>query len=256
MTIFIINNRFVEKKNAKVSVLSSFSRGYGIFETLRTYNKKPFQIKEHLDRLFNSAKKIKLKIKYTKPQIEKMIQKIAKKSPHRTQRIKIIAIIDTLIIISQPQKIDKKIPNGVSAITVTTTRPIPEVKSISYITSYLAHEEAVSKGVFDAILIDKSGEVYEGAYSNLFWFEKNTLCTRKGDVLPGITRQTVLKISPFKVKFKNISLKNLLKKPEIFLTTSISGIVPITKINKTKIGNEKTGSNTKKLLSLFNKLTD
>ena len=80
-------------------------------------------------------------------------------------------------------------------------------------------------------LIDKNKEVYEGAYSNMFWFEGNSLCTRKEDVLPGITRKVVLELSPYKIKYKKIKLKDLLKKKEIFITQSVKGIVPIVKID-------------------------
>lgn len=251
MTI-MINGKFVAKKNAKVSVLSSFGRGYGIFETLRTYgDKKLFQTKEHMDRLFDSAKKIDLKIKYNKTQISKMLEKIVNKTSYKTQIIKIMAIEDYLILISNPLKLDKKIYEGVKCMSTICIRSLPEVKSISYIASYLSHKKAEKKGCFDAILTDKNGEVYEGAYSNLFWFEGNTLCTRKDEVLPGITRETLFKISPFKIKFKKTKLKELKKKKEVFLTTSVKGIVPIIQIDKTKTGNGKPGKNTKLLMKHF-----
>ena len=84
-------------------------------------------------------------------------------------------------------------------MSTQATRSLPEVKSISYIASYLSHKRAEKKGYFDAILIDKNEEIYEGAYSNLFWFEKDTLCTRKDEILLGITRDTIFRISPFKI---------------------------------------------------------
>lgn len=118
--------------------------------------------------------------------------------------------------------------------------------------SFLSHEQATKQGFSEAILIDKTGEIYEGAYSNIFWFEKNMLCTRKKDVLPGITREVILEISPFKIKFKKIKIKDLLKKSEIFLTSSLRGIVPIIKIDKTLIGKGKSGPNTQKLIEIFN----
>ncbi|MFH1533590.1 MAG: aminotransferase class IV [Nitrospirota bacterium] len=248
----MINGKLVSKKDAKIPVWSSFGRGYGIFETLRTYgDKKIFQTKEHIDRLFDSAKKIDLSLKYNKTQINHMLEIITKKSPHKSQIIKIMAIEDYLILISNPLKLDKKIYDGVKCMSTTCTRSLPEVKSISYIASYLSHERAKKKGYFDAILTDKNGEVYEGAYSNLFWFEGHTLCTRKDEVLPGITRETIFKISPFKIKFKKIKLSQLIKKKEIFLTTSVKGIVPIIQIDKTKIGNGKPAQNTELLMKHF-----
>jgi len=251
MTI-MINGKLVAKSHAKIPVWSSFGRGYGIFETLRTYgDKKVFQTKEHINRLFDSAKKIDLKLKYSKKQIQKMLEVVAQKSPHKSQIIKIMAIENYLILISNPLKLDKKIYEGVKCMSEEAIRSLPEVKSISYIASYLSHERAKKKGYFDAILTDKNEEVYEGAYSNLFWFEGQTLCTRKDEVLPGITRDTIFKISPFKIKFKKIKLSQLKKKKEVFLTTSVKGIVPIVQIDKTKIGNGKPGENTKLLMKKF-----
>lgn len=251
MTIFQINNRFVKEKDAVVPITSDLLRGYGIFETIKTHNKKPIQLNEHIDRLCSSAKTIELPIKYTKSELKKMVEKVAKKSPHKTQRIKITAITGKIIIISTHQKIDKKIyKTGATLLSIKRERPIPEIKSISYISSFLSHEQATKKGAFEALLIDENNEVYECAYSNIFWFEGNTLCTREKNILPGITRDTIIKISPFKIKFKNIKLSELKKKKEIFITSSIIDIVPITKIDNTKIGTSLPGKNTKQLINL------
>lgn len=254
MTTILINNKFVSPKNAKISILSdSFARGYGIFETLRTYkDKKIFKAENHIKRLFQSAKKIDLKISYSENQIFQMLKKVIKKSLHKIQRLKIIAIGEGIIIISIPFKDDKNLYKfGVSCKTVICNRAIPEVKSISYLPSFLSHQQAEKYGYYEAILIDKTGEVFEGAYSNIFWFEKNNLCTRKTEILKGITRDTVLKISPFPIKFETINLQNLLKQKEIFLTQSTRGIVPIVKIDNKKIGNGQPGEKTELLIKLF-----
>lgn len=252
MNIILQNNKFV--KDAKVSALGSIGRGYGVFETLRTHNHTPLQTKEHINRLFHSAKQIDLKPKYSKEIITQQLNKVINKSPHKNQRIKIMALEKELIIISVPLKINKKIYEGVSCKSIECIRSLPEVKSISYLSSYLSHERATKEGYFDAILTDKNGEVFEGAYSNIFWFEENILCTRKTEILPGITRESVIKLSPYKIKFKTITIKELKKKNEVFLTTSVSGIVPIIKIDKTKIGNGNPGQNTKQLITKFKNL--
>ncbi len=253
MTITLINNKFVSKKDAKVPLYSdAFMRGYGVFETLRTHgNKELFRVKDHLNRLFDSAKKIDLKIKHSKKEVLKMLQKVIKKSPHKIQRIKIIAIKEGIIISSIQTKIDPKVYKGVSVKSIDRMREIPEVKSLSYISSFLSHEEAVKKGYFEAILVNEKGEVYEGAYSNLFWFEADTLCTREKDVLPGITRKVVLEISPYKIKYKNIKLKDLLKKKEIFITQSVKGVVPVIKIDNKKIADAKVGTKTQEIMDLY-----
>lgn len=250
--LILINNKFIPEKNTTVPINEGILYGYGIFETLRTYeDKKFFKAEEHINRLFASAKKIGLKIKYDKKQMLEMLKKIAKKSPRKKQRIKIIAIPKKIIIISQRLKNDKKIYNGVKCISVACPRPFPEIKSISYLPSLLSHKKAEGKGCFDAILIDDKGEIYEGAYSNIFWFENGTLCTRKNKILPGVTRKTILEISPFKTKFKTINIKELYKKKEVFITSSVRGIVPVTKIDNKKIGDGLPGKNTEELIQVF-----
>jgi len=253
MTVTLINNKFVDKKNAKVPLYSdAFMRGFGVFETLRTHqDKKFFKLDDHLDRLFNSAGKIDLKVKYSKKKIIKMLNKVVKKSNHKTQRIKIIVIKEAVIISSVKTKIDKNIYNGVKTISINRMREIPEIKSLSYISSFISHEEAVKKGYYEAMLIDDKGEVYEGAYSNLFWFEKNILCTREKDILPGITRKAIIELSPYKIKYKKIKLKELIRKKEIFITQSVKGIIPVKSIDNKIIGNGDVGSKTREMMNLY-----
>jgi len=248
--IILQNNKFTKK--ALVDANGPFGRGEGIFETLRVNNKKTLLLELHLNRLFDSAKKINLKIKYSKKEITEMLAKVTKKSPHKTQRVKIIATSSDLIITSVKEKIDKKIYSGVSVKSVNLQRSMPEIKSLSYLPSFLAHENAVKEGFFDALLIDDSSEVYEGAYSNIFWFEKDVLFTRKDKVLPGITREVILKNTKFKTKFKTIKLKDLKKQKEIFLTQSVNLIVPITKIDNIVINEGVVGKNTKKITEELN----
>ncbi len=251
--IILFNNKFITKANAKISLFSeAVMYGYGVFETVRTHDKKIFKGKEHTNRLFQSAKLLKLKIKHKKPEILKMMEKVARKSPHKNQKIKVIAIEEGIYIISTKAPIYKKLKEkGVSCKTIVAHRELPKAKSLSYLSSYMSHKEATKSGYYEAILIDEKGEVYEGAYSNIFWFKGNTLCTRKEEVLEGIIRQTIINNSPFKIKFKNIKIKELLKKKEIFMTQSVSEILPITRIDKTKIGNGKVGEKTKEIIDIF-----
>ena len=128
MIITAINGKFVKPKDAKVSVLSDIGRGFAIFETVRTYeNKKLFAIERHLKRMFDSAKKISLKIKYNKQQMLSMIKRVVGKSPHKIQRIKIMCISEATIIISMPFKPNSKDYNGVSVKSMEQVRSMPEI---------------------------------------------------------------------------------------------------------------------------------
>lgn len=255
MKIVLKKTKFIPARNANVSIFSEIIRGYGIFETLRTFgDKEVLHQKQHVKRLLTSAKKIELKIRYDEKTIQRMIERVAKKSPHKNQIIKIIAIPDELFITSAPLKIDKKIYEGVSCKSVSCVRNMPEVKSVSYLASFLSNKRAKEAGYFAAILIGKKGEVYECDYSNIFWFEEDTLCTRKDKILPGIVRAEIIKKSPFKVKYKTVKIDELKKKKEIFLTNSLKGIVPITRIDKKTIGDGTPGKNTKTLIERFSKI--
>lgn len=251
--LILSNKRFVKK--ALVDINGPVGRGYGIFETMRTFNKKIFQKEEHLKRLFSSAQKIEMEIKYSKKEISKMLDLIVKKSIFKNQRVKITVIPQTVIITSQQLKIDQKIyEKGVSCKSIIIQRGLPEVKSISYLPSFLSHEKAVKEGYFEAILIDKNQETYEAAYHNIFWFENDILCTRSKDVLPGTIADLITKISPFKIKYKNIKIQKLFKKEEIFITNSLDLVVPVTKIDQNKISKGKPGVKTKLIMEKLSEL--
>lgn len=236
--------------DAWISLIQNVLRGDGIFETFRTYgNRRFFKIEDHLDRLFSSAEKMEIDINYTREEILAMLEKISRESPHELQRIKIAAYPGLLIIISEEFIENKEIYNGVKCISVVCQRFMPEIKSTSYMPSMWSHKQAEKAGCFEAILVDDEGEVFEGAFSNIFWFEGDTLCTRKDKVLPGIMRKAILEISPFKVEFKIINIQDLYNMREVFLTLSVRGIVSIVGIDGKQIGSGAPGCNTTKLSS-------
>ncbi|MFH0819021.1 MAG: aminotransferase class IV [Patescibacteria group bacterium] len=251
--ILLINNKFVPETKAVLPINSSILRGYGVFETLRAYpGAKFFLAQKHIERLLESAKKINIKITYTPKQLQAMLKKIASVHCKQNQSIRIIALPEILILTAENITVPNKIYKGVKCMSVCCGRALPEIKSISYLASFISHERAAKYGNYDAVLTDEKEFVYEGAYSNLFWFEKNTLCTRQDKILPGITRWVILQIWPGPVKLKNIKLSELCKKSEIFLTSSLKNIVPVIKIDKHIIGSGQVGKSTIKLMNLFN----
>lgn len=219
----------------------------GIFETLRTYGNKELPLIDlHLKRFFESAKKLQLKIPHTKAEIKEMAIETAKNSPHKIQRIKITLSGDELKITSQKAVIKK----FATLKSVKAIRPNPQFKLLPYTVSTKANKIATDAGYSDALLISEKEEVFECAHANIFWFEGDTLCTRKDQVLPGIIRNLVIKNSPYKIKFKKITLDEL-KTKEAFITQSVSLISPVLKINETKI---RSGKRTKTIISSFLKL--
>lgn len=278
----LINNKFVSAKNAKISVFSdAFQFGFGVFETILIQNDKKITGKSaqngdmkhaakiahtvktphlskntdaaHIKRLRNSAQEIGVRITYKNWEICEMINKILDKSGPNPQRLKIIAIPEKLILISTPlPKTSQNQP--VRLKSIFCERSLPHLKTLSYLDSYLAHQKAINEGYDDALLIDRDGYVTEAAHANIFWFEGETLCTREKNVLPGITRDQIIKFSPFPIKFKKIKLAELLKKEEIFITNSIKGLMPVIQIDKKRIGKGKIGKKTAQIIQLYRKM--
>ncbi len=237
----------------KASSFITCSAIAGVFETLRVYKGgKFFKEREHIRRLQSGADKIGLHIKYSEDEIVDMIYSTARKSEHEEQKLNIEVIAGKFTIKSEKLELDRKIYNGVQCKSIECVRTMPEVKSLPFLQSHTSHSKARASGCFEAILKDRSGEIYEGAYSNVFWFKDGVLYTRESGVLLGITRATILDISPFETKFETININDLYKADEVFLTSSLKEIVPVVKIDEYKIGSGKVGVKTNELMKLFN----
>ena len=249
--ITLFNDKFINNDKAIIGINSkALIYGLGIFETLRTYNKKVFKLVEHIDRLFGQIKLLEIELKYSKTEIIKMVEKVLQKNTNDNLVIKIIAIEEGIIITSRELDIDNAIYAGVALKSINCTRYLPKAKMTSYATSFIPHRKANKEGFYDALLVDKNNFVTEGAYCNIFWFEDDVLCTTEKNIFPGITRQTVIDISKHNVVYKEIKLDELITKKEIFLTQTTTGIVPVIEIDNHTIGNGTIGKKTKKILIL------
>lgn len=251
----LINNKFIKDSEARISIFSdAVMFGCGIFETLRTYKgKKIFRLKEHVSRLINSASQIDLKMNYNFDEIQNMVQKLVEESEYELQRIKILALPGLLAVLSNELKIDKNIYNGVSLKTVIHRRSIPEIKSTSYMDCMFHHNRVVSQGYYDALFIDENDFVYECTRSNIFWIKNGKIFSRQKEILPGIMRDFIVENSHLPIVFKNGYLSELLEAEEVFITNSIIGIVPVSKIDDSNVLHGKVGYETKKLMIQFEK---
>jgi branched-chain amino acid aminotransferase len=229
-----------------------FNYAYGVFETIRTYNGKPFELLGHLQRLRRSAESISLTIPQSNEQLTKWVQ--AHCASQQEQRIKLIAAPDKIYIISKPLEIDPKIyKRGVSVGLYTLKRSEPSVKSLARIHEYLAWQQAKSRDQHDAILINERKEVYECAQANFYYVKDDVIYTARHGILSGITRNVVLQLANqrYTVQQKRIYLDEVLRADECFLTQTSSGVVPVVKIEERPVGNGKPGMVTKDLMELF-----
>lgn len=258
--IVYLNGKFLDAKDAKISPFDpGFLYGDGIFETLRTYGGEIWQMKEHMNRLFESAKMRGWDLPWTKEEIARIIEKTTAKNSFRESRIRATITPGvkqpTLFVWVQPlEKLPKTAySRGVSAITFPLERPFPQMKTTSMQTLLIARAEMAKRRAFEALLINRRGCITEGTWTNVFIVRKKTLATPRLAVLLGTTREIVIKTAKplFRVKQRDISRRDLMNAEECFLTNSPKGIVPVTRVDGEKIGTGRVGPVTKHLMEDF-----
>lgn len=269
---YFINNRFVLKSKATISVWDiGFIRSYGVVEFLITYNGIPFKLSSHLERLYNSAKTINLKINLSKIRLKNIILKTLKKNNFPEANIwiivtggvgpstkvpakkpSVIVLVDPFI--PYPKKCYEK---GVSIITYKAKRVLIEVKSMIYTMAIMGLKQAYKKNAVEALYFH-NGQVTECMTSNFFIIKNNQIYTAMDkDILLGITRQVIFDICKNKLKINKtkLTLKQVLEADEVFLTASSKEVMPVVKIDDNIIGNGKVGSQTKKIMYWFTQYT-
>ncbi|WP_412471088.1 aminotransferase class IV [Halobacteriovorax sp. RT-2-4] len=282
MKVISINGQILEREeDAKISVLDrGFLYGDSVYEVTEVRNGKIGFLKEHLERLQNSALKMHMHLQLNFTEYEKRIVDVAKKlheAGHDRCYIRLIVTRGEGEITLDPQAasnqnviiIGKELPenpstwyeDGVEVIIASTLRnPVksmdPNIKSGNYLNNILAYNEAKEAGYFDAIMLNQDGNVTECTTSNIWIVKDGVFKTPPiaAGLLKGITRENVIRILgeqgiPFEeVNFTGSELKEA---DECFLTSSTKYLVPIVKVDDTTIGNGKPGSKTIQVLDIF-----
>jgi len=278
-TKLYLNGKIIPLNQANISVLDrGLFYGDGVFESLRTFRRKPFQLEEHIKRLLRAAKFIRIRSLPSARQLKLAVLKTLATNKLKESYIKIIitrgearghglnpknvAGKPTVIVLVEQQKsYPKKIfTDGWKAIISNIARPdLPtsRIKSLCYLDNILARIEAQKNGANEALMLDEKGNIAEGSVSNIFLVKHGTIYTPSPDapILLGLTRKLVIKLAKqaaFKVVEKTITPKELYTADECFITFSGAGVVPITRIWKKKIGSGKCGFTTASLINLYN----
>ena len=277
-----IDGKFYSKNSAKISVFDhGLLYGDGVFEGIRAYNGRVFKLKEHIDRLFYSAKAILLDIPISHAEVMRATVETCRKNqlrdgyirllvtrgigtlglnPNRCERPSVIIIAGTIQL--YPPSLYAK---GMNIVTVATTRNLhnavnPAIKSLNYLNNILAKIEANNAGVEEAIMLNAGGFVAECTGDNIFIIKDGKLFTPplSAGALYGITRQTVIDLAReagHEVNEPNLTRYDLFNADECFLTGTGAEIIPVTKIDGRVIGNGKPGPITKKLVKAYHALT-
>jgi branched-chain amino acid aminotransferase len=241
----------------------AYAYGYGVYENIRVAKKVPYFLPDHLERLLHSAKVIGLEHQYDKNSLTKQVQKVVDETSEETYNLKILLIggekaSDAMLHILPltPFFPDRKLyKDGASVITVEYERLFPGAKTLNMLGSYLAYKKAKAAGCYDALLINKNGDITEGTRTNFFAIKDKTLYSPPtSEILEGIMRKAVLKVAlanGFKLEEKKIPLASISQYDGAFLTSTSSQIMPISKINDVELAVPAELSNLMKLFKDF-----
>lgn len=278
-----LNGKLYDKKEAKISVFDhGLLYGDGVFEGIRAYNGKVFKLKEHLRRLYHSARAITLTIPMEIAQLEKTVLETLRANHLRDAYIRLVVTrgegdlgldprkcpTPSLLIITDkialyPQDLYKK---GLDLVTVATKRNISEalnpcIKSLNYLNNIMAKIEANRAHAPEAIMLNKDGYVAECTGDNIFIVMNHSLITPPcwAGALDGITRSTVIALASDKLKIETkeelFTPYNIYTAEEVFLTGTAAEVIPVTKVDDRTIGAGKPGTVTNRLIEEFKKLT-
>jgi len=278
-----IDGKFYAKEDAKISVFDhGLLYGDGVFEGIRSYHRRVFKLKEHIERLFESAHSIMLNIPLGKDALIKAVTDTLKANNLDDAYIRLIVTrgvgdlgLDprkckgkpTIIIIADKINLypEKFYQEGLTIITVPTVRNLPEavnpqIKSLNYLNNILAKIEATNSGCEEAIMLDSLGYVAECTGDNIFVVKNEHLYTPPQCMgsLRGITRDAVLEIaSRDKIPAHEhvITRHEVYNSDECFLTGTAAEIIPVVKVDGRLIGEGKPGKLTLQLMNKFRQLT-
>lgn len=280
--IIYSNGKFVDSQDAKISIFDhGFLYGDGIFEGIRAYNGRVFKLKEHIDRLYESANSILLKIEISRKEMMDVVLETVRRNhltdayirllvsrgvgdlgldPRKCPKSEIFCIAGNIVL--YPESMYE---NGLEVVTASTRRNSPGalnpmVKSLNYLNNILAKIEANRAGVMEALMLNQDGYVCEATGDNIFIVKDGVLKTPPVYVgaLKGITRDTVLDLAQkegIPAIEELFSLHEVYAADECFLTGTAAELIPVVAADSRLIQDGKPGPIFKKLLAEFRELT-
>lgn len=212
--------------------------GVGVYETVKVRNTITYFIPQHIDRLLNSASLVGIMHELTADQIATHLTEYISSLHIESCNIKIILLAQKnggaqLYIMSLAPQYPKKqwYRDGVKVIPYTYERWMPQAKSLNMLPSYFYYKKAKEQGAYDALYIDKRGNIHEGSRTNVFVLNGDQIMSPpKEDILEGVTLMSleqVLKKSRFSITYKQIPYDTLMSYDGMFLTSTSTKVMPV-----------------------------
>ncbi|HQW66436.1 MAG TPA: branched-chain-amino-acid transaminase [Gemmatimonadales bacterium] len=280
-TTIWIDGQYYDRDSAKVSVFDhGLLYGDGVFEGIRAYDGKIFRLREHLERLYDSAKAIALTIPMSIEEMTAMTEEALQKSgignaylrhivtrgvgdlgldPRNCPRPTVILIVDTIKLFKS-----EVIARGLTGVTAGTPIPqrealSPRIKSLNYLAHIMAKLEGINAGADEVLMLEAGGTVAEGSGQNLFIVKQGVLKTTPpwAGILKGVTRDAVLELAAemaMPVQETMLNRYDVYTADEAFFTGTASELIAIRTVDGRQIGTEWPGATTKRLQEAFAQL--
>ncbi len=273
-----LNGSLLPLADARIAVMDyGFLYGYGLFETMRAYGGKVFRLDRHLERLAGSAETLGIAV--DKSVLKDAVMETIDANGLSEARIRLTVSIGeggmvpdpascgqpTVLVVAGeyrplPNEVyDKGYRAIVSSVRRNSRSPISGMKSLNYLESMLARQEARAAGVDEAICLNEEGFLAEASTSNVFLVGEGALRTPglTSGILPGVTREAVLKLAGklgITTVEDDITLDELLQADEAFITNSVVEVMPLTEVDGKPVGTGKSGEITRKLMEGYKEM--
>ena len=269
--IAYLNGALIPRSQASISVMDyGFLYGFGLFETMRAYGGQVFRLDSHLGRLARSAEMLGLPIKAL--ELKSAVTDTIQANKLGDGRVRITVSIGEGSMIPDPatckqptvlivagdyhpypeQLYQRGFRAVVSSIRRNSQSPLSGLKSVNYLESILARQEARVAGVDEALCLNEKGLLAEASMSNIFLINDGILQTpgTEHGILPGVTREVVLELTSqlaISALEKDIRLEEVYQAQEAFLTNSLMEVMPLVEVNGRPVGFGGPGPVTRRL---------
>ncbi len=259
-------NQVVSSDHASVHPLDiGLIRGYAIFDFFRTENFQPFFLEEYLNRFISSAKGTSLPLDYNLDELKNIVHTLIEKNELEQGGIRMLlsgGISDnnfspargSLFIFCEDLLMPsaEKYQKGIKLLSVEYVRPLATIKTTNYTLPAWLSRGWKDEGAED-VIYHYGGIISESSRSNIFMVKAGEISTPKANILYGITRKNVIQLAG-NVQEKDISFTELLHADEVFITSTTKRILPVTQIDRKRIGGGKPGLVTQQLIDKFKDL--
>lgn len=273
-----LDGKMVERSDARVGVYDhGLLYGDGVFEGIRAYSGRIFQVQAHIERLFRSARLIRLAISYTRQELIGAMRDCMKVNALSDCYIRLVvtrgegglglnpfkcAVPCVFCIADQIELYPKAMyDEGMPVIIAKTIRTSarmlnPSIKSLNYLNNIVAKIECVDAGVSEAVMLNERGVVAEATGDNVFIVSKGTVVTPPEDagILVGITRGVVIRLAlklGIALQERDITPQELCTADEVFMTGTAAEVVGVVKVDGRIIGDGNVGPVTRRLTDAF-----